>query len=147
MEATAHYQALFRKLEWMHGPLDGEIVAAIVGFNVGGPVSLAKIATKNVYATYELSLSPKQKPSTEGLRFELLSIGSFDEETCRELFTVLGNLSLTKQLGDGHTIDVRAAMKTTNLSQVKLRLFSESQINKGTFGVYQVVRHQSANDT
>jgi hypothetical protein len=69
--------------------LDKDIVTSVVGFAGGGPVSLRKLGSTKVYVTCELSLHPQQKPSTDGLRFELLSVGSFDEETCRALFTSL----------------------------------------------------------
>jgi hypothetical protein len=140
VDAKAHYQALFRKLEWTHGPLDKETVTSIVGFSAGGLVSLSKLANKNIFVTCELSLYPEQKPSAEGLRFELLTIDSFDEDTCRVLLTALGNLSMNEQLGDGHTLDVRGVMKSAKPHEVKLKLFSESKIGNGRFGVYEVLQ-------
>ena len=137
--AATHYRQLFRKLEWLHGPLDKETVTSVVGFAVGGPVSLCKLGSKKIYVTCELSLYPQQKPSTDGLKFELLSVGSFDEETCRALFTSLGNLSMNEELGDGHTVDVSAVLKAGRPQQVMLRLFSESKIGNGKFGVYEVI--------
>ena len=85
MEYGEHFKALFRELEEEHGRLDRKIVGAIVGFSAGGPVSLSTIKRKKIHVTCELSLHEEQKPSAEGLRFELLSVGSFDLPTCRAL--------------------------------------------------------------
>ena len=137
MDAEAHYQALFQELERRHGRLDEDTVTSIVGFSAGGPVSLSKLEKKNIYVTCELSLYPQQKMSAEGLKFELLSVGAFDENTCRALFTALGNLSMDATLGNGHTIDVAGVMRSGEPSQVELKLFS--RIGNGNFGVYQVV--------
>jgi hypothetical protein len=138
MEIAKHYQALFRELERRHGRLDDETLTSIVGFSAGGPVSLSTLAKKNIYVTCELSLYPEQKKSAEGLKFELLSLGKFDEDTCRTLFTALGNLSMNETLGDGHTVDVSGVMPSGEPSQVRLELFSEADIGDGRFGVYQV---------
>jgi hypothetical protein len=140
MGAAKHYQALFRELERRHGRLDDETLTSIVGFSAGGPVSLSKLAKKKIYVTCELSLYPEQKESTEGFKFELLSLGAFDELTCRTLFTALGSLSMNETLGDGHTVDVSGVMPSGAPSQVRLELFSEVDIGAAKFGVYQVAR-------
>jgi hypothetical protein len=134
-----HYEALFRQLERAHGRLDAETLTAVVGFGAGGPVSLSKIERKNIYVTCELSLYPQQKPSAEGLRFELLSLGAFPGTTCRELFTALGNLSMEASLGHDHTIDVRQVLSAGEPPAVRLELFSECEIDGERFGVYQVL--------
>lgn len=130
MGSDQHFRLLFRKLEWMHGALDKDTLASVVGFNGGGPVSMCTLASKSIYVTCELSLYPQQKPSAEGLKYEFLSTGSFDENTC---------LSMNEHLGDGHTVDVRSVVKSGRLTQVKLQLFSECKIGNGRFGVYQVL--------
>ena len=140
MEAAKHYQVLFGELERKHGRLDNETLTSIIGFSAGGPVSLSKLAKKKIYVTCELSLYPEQKQSTEGLKFELLSLGAFNEDTCRTLFTALGNLSMNEALGDGHTVDVSGVMPSGEPAQVRLELFSEVDIGDGKFGVYQVAR-------
>ena len=137
--ARKHYEALFRELEKRHGQLDELTVSAIVGFSAGGPVSLSRIGKKNVYVTCELSLYPEQRPSAEGLKFELLSLGAFDLLTCRALFTTIGNLSMEETLGHDHTIDVRGVLESGKPPQVRLSLFSQSEIGGEMFGVYQVV--------
>lgn len=135
----AHYQALFRDLQKKHGRLDRETVAAIVGFNGGGPVSLSKLGKKGIYVTCELSLYPEQNVSEEGLKFELLSLGPFDMLACRAMFTAIGRLSMQETLGHDHTIDVRDVLPPGGPPQVRLQLFSECEIDGARFGVYQVV--------
>jgi hypothetical protein len=132
-----HYQALFAPLEAKYGPLDGQTRTAIVGFNAGGPVSLCTIERNQVSVTCELSLYPEQKPSTEGLRFELLSLGCFDLDTAQDLFTSLGALSMDEPLGDGHTVDVSAVSDAIQ-GPVRLWLFSRTTIGDRQYGIYEV---------
>jgi hypothetical protein len=139
MGAAKHYQTLFQELERKHGRLDDDTLTSIIGFSAGGPVSLSKLEKKNIFVTCELSLYADQKMSSDGLKFELLSLGAFDEDTCRTLFTALGNLSMNATLGHGHTIDVEAIVPSGEPSQVKLKLFSVSTIGNEKFGVYQVL--------
>jgi len=138
MTPAKHYQALFEELERRHGRLDEETRTSIIGFSAGGPVSLSKLAKKEIFVTCELSLYPEQKQSTEGLKFELLSLGAFSEAACRTLFTALGNLSMNDTLGDGHTVDVSGVMPSGEPAQVRLELFSAVDIGDRKFGVYQV---------
>jgi hypothetical protein len=99
---------------------------------------LSQIAESNIYLTCELSLYPAQKPSAEGIRFELLSLGAFDQDTCRALFSAIGPLSMDATLGDGHTIDVSSLMRSGQPSVIGLTLFSRTRIGYQDFGVYQV---------
>jgi hypothetical protein len=138
MKAASHYQALFRELESRHGRLDEETLTSVVGFSAGGPVSLSQLAKRNIYVTCELSLYPGQKPTSEGMKFELLSLGAFDKAACRTLFTALGRLSMEQTLGDGHTIDVSGVMSAGEPPLVTLKLFSQAKVGNETFGVYQV---------
>ena len=139
MEYGEHFKALFRGLEEEHGRLDRKIVGAIVGFSAGGPVSLSTIKRKKIHVTCELSLHEEQKPSAEGLRFELLSVGSFDLPTCRALFTAIGDLSLQATLGHDHTIGVGDVLGGKGPEKVRLVLFSKTEIDGRRYGVYEVV--------
>ena len=139
MDTHTHYEALFAQLASRFGPLDRATVSAVVGFGAGGPVSLSRIEKKNLHVTCELSLYPAQKASAEGLRFELLSIGAFDLLTCRALFTAIGHLSMEGTLGHDHTIDVRSVLESGQPPQVRLRLFSQTEIGGAMFGIYEVV--------
>ena len=138
MSYRRHFQALFRELEKKHGRLDKEIASAIVGFSGGGPVSLSRMEKKNIHVTCELSLYPEQERSAEGLRFELLSLGAFDLETCRVLLTAIGTLSMEATLGDGHTIDVSGVVEGGEPSRVRLSLFSRTTLDGEDYGIYEV---------
>lgn len=137
MNYVKFYDEIFSALEKKYGKLDNETITPIVGFSVGGPVSLSKIETKKLYVTCELSVHPNQKPSSQGLQYELFSVGNFSEEWCRSVFTALGNLSLEAELGDKHTINISGITEGPEI--VKLRLFSQSTINNKQYGVYEVL--------
>jgi hypothetical protein len=139
MDYETHYRELFKPLEMARGTLDSDTLTSIIGFSAGGPVSLVKIEKKSIYVTCELSVYPEQKRSAEGFRFELLSLGSFDAETCRSVFTALGALSMDATLGNGHTVDVSGVVASKRISNVKLKLFSKSTIDNELFGVYEVL--------
>lgn len=129
MGAGEHYEALFRELERRHGRLDESTVSAVVGFSAGGPVSLSTIRRKNIYVTCELSLYPEQRASAEGLKFELLSHNAFDLLACRALFTA---------------IDVEGVMGSGDPPQVRLSLFSKTEIGGEMYGIYQVAPGRSS---
>ena len=134
------YSLLFGGLVEVHGPLDSETVTSIVGFSVGGPVSLAKSESQNIVATCELAAYPEQVVSSEGLNYELLSIGHFELDWCRSVFTALGALGMEAELGDGHTIDISGIIeKGDRNTEVLLRLFSQMSYGGKNYGVYQVL--------
>jgi hypothetical protein len=137
MEPKQHYHALFAALVAAYGRLDENTLTGIIGFNAGGPVSMCTIERKNIAVTCELSLNPEQQRSAEGLKFEFLSLGAFDVETTRKLFTGLGALSMDAVLGDRHTVDVSHIVETTE-PVVTLRLFSRTKIDSDDFGVYEI---------
>ena len=88
------YAQLFSAIESRYGKLDDETVTAVIGFTAGGPVSISKISDKDFFVTCELALNPNQVMSSEGLRFELASHGTFNLDQSREVLTALGDLSL-----------------------------------------------------
>ena len=133
-----HYRILFAELERRLGKLSEETLTSIVGFNAGGPVSLCEVPRKSVFVSCELSLYPEQVPSAEGLRFEVLSVGCFDLERCRRMFTAIGALSLESQLGDEHTVDLSEVLDDESPLTVRLRLFSRSEIGGNQYGIYEV---------
>jgi hypothetical protein len=137
------YQTLFRKVNRECGPFDGNTRTAIIGFSAGGPVSFFKVAGKPIFATCELSQYPEQVRSVEGLKFEFLVKMRLAESEIYSLFTGLGNLSMQSRLGDGHTIDVSSLSGVSNLSVVRLRLYSSSRFRLRRYGVYEVVRAAS----
>ena len=139
MTTSEHYAALFSELESRVGKVSDHTLTSIVGFGAGGLVSICEIPGKNAYVSCELSLYRQQVPSAEGLRFELLSVGSFTEEDCRRIFTAVGALSFESQLGHGHTAEVSVAFGGGAEVLVQLNLFSQTQTMDGRFGIYEVL--------
>lgn len=134
----AHYDQLFGPLETEHGKLDESTLTSIVGFDAGGPVSLSCIASRDLYVTCELSVSPDQVPSAEGFNFELLVRGWLGEAAARDLLTALGDLSLRAQLGEGHTVDVSGVLPAGQPQRVCLREYSRALIGGRDYGIYEV---------
>jgi len=140
MEYGNFYLVLFQELEAKYGPLDAETISSIVGFSAGGPVSLSKKGAKRLFVTCELAAYQEQKKSSEGINYELLSIGDFSEEWCKNVFTALGNLSMNAVLGDNHTIDVSGVVEPGDtVKQVRLTLFSRTKHKGKDYGIYRVV--------
>jgi hypothetical protein len=137
MDYQQHYARLFAPLEKSFGKLDDETLTSIVGYTMGGPVSVCKISAHRIFVTTELSVIEKQQRSTDGIKFELFSKGDFNEDRARKIFMALSNLSMTSRLGHGHTIDVSCVTQKKN-DIVLLNLFSKTQINRKKFGLYQV---------
>ena len=137
MNYEKFYTDLFSQVVNEYGELDPETLTAIVGFSGGGPVSLNKITSKNLFITCELALYPDQKLSTEKLRYELMATEFPDAEWCQSVFTALGNLSFNAALGDKHTIDI-SGISESGPKLIKLSLFSKSVINGENYGVYKV---------
>lgn len=134
-----HYAELFRRVEEQYGRLDGDTLTAVLGFSVGGPVSLSTIKAAGLFVTCELSVYEEQVPSSEGLKFELMSVGDFDQNEGWSLLTAVGALSMSSQLGHGHSIDA-SLLNIADVSSVRLSLYSTADIDGSPFGVYQVHR-------
>ncbi len=139
MSAKEHYTTLYAELIERHGALNDETISSIIGFSGGGPVSMCQIGHEAIYVTCELSLYPDQICSTDGFRYELLSLGGIDEDACRAIFTALGDLSMEAQLGDTHTVDVSGIAGADGITAISLKKFSSSRIGDGMFGIYEVI--------
>jgi hypothetical protein len=94
MSLRSHYADLFADAEREFGAAAAQALSGIVGFSAGGPVSMCRLGTGDVYVTCEISLSPDQKVSKQGLRFELLSRLPLSESDTQDLLTGIGSLSL-----------------------------------------------------
>src|SRR5580692_9959924 len=123
MSAHTHYASLFANIERDFGPASAETLTGIIGFSAGGPVSMCRLGTKNVYVTRELSLSPDQKLSAQGLRFELLSRLPISESETQDFLTNIGALSLDATLGDRHTVDLTAISPSPDIKKIRLKLY------------------------
>jgi len=140
MDYNAFYKILFSKVEQEIGLVDEETISAIVGFSAGGPVSLSQVESKKVFITCELSLYPQQKKSSEKINFEFISIGDFEMEWCRRVFTSLGALSMDAVLGHGHTINISEIVDSEDTrKRIKLLFYSQSTYKGKKYGIYRVV--------
>lgn len=140
MDYRDFYKKLFSSLEEEFGELDEETITSIIGFSAGGPVSLCKQSKSHLFITCELSCYPDQKYSTDGLKFELFSVGNFSEKWCRSVFTALGNLSMNAQLGSGHTIDISGVVEPDSVvKKVSLQFYSWLEYEEKRYGLYQVI--------
>lgn len=138
-----HFQELFQDLECEYGKLDDETITSLVGFSAGGPVSICKQSAADLFVTCELSVYPNQQLSAEGLKFELFSVGSFNEQQARDVFTALGNLSMNASLGDDHTVDI-SSVDGAPVGIVRLCHYSTRNIDGSKFGVYRVIPDQQS---
>jgi len=135
--AANHYEALFADIAKSCGPVDNVTLTGIVGFSAGGPVSMCRVGAAD-YVTCELSLHPEQVESSEGLKFELLSLVGLEEAKCQRLLTAIGTLSMEAVLGDRHTVDVSQIISNAPFSSVQLKLKSRCEIGGRRYGIYAV---------
>jgi len=138
MSAHAHYASLFAGLERDFGPVSTETLTGIIGFSAGGPVSMCRVGTGQVFVTCELSLTPEQKLSAQDLRYELLSRLPLSEPDTQDFLTSIGSLSLDARLGDRHTVDVSAVSPSSDIRKIRLKLHTSCEINGSRYGIYEV---------
>ena len=138
MSSQAHYAFLFAGLERDFGPVSDNTMTGIIGFSGGGPVSMCRVGSGNVFVTCELSLTPEQKRSAQGLKFELMSRLPLSEADTQNFLTSVGSLSLDAKLGDRHTVDVSAVSPTLEIQKIRLRLHLDCEIGGERYGVYEV---------
>ena len=132
-----HYAKLFEELQLQFGTLDANTTTWVIGFAAGGPVSMVTRKDAKLFATCELSVYEEQRPSTEGVKFELFCMDDFDEGQAQTLLTALGALSMQAQLGDRHAVDA-CQISGTGVKQVRLHLFSTAEIEGIGYGLYRV---------
>jgi len=109
MDYNSFYTKLFAPLESSIGPIDAETIAAIIGFDAGGPLNFCTIGynTSNPIKTYvscEMAVRKEQRPSSAG-RYELL-VSCDDERWVRSVITDIARMSCDVSFGDGHTLDI-----------------------------------------
>jgi hypothetical protein len=134
-----HYERLFKPVVREYGSIDDNTITGIVGFGAGGPVSVCRTTSRKIYVTCELSLYASQHVSSDGIRFELLSRSSFGESATIAMLTALGNLSMSTDLGEGHTVDLTGALPELGITAVRLRLYSRVGVFRSKHGIYEVV--------
>jgi hypothetical protein len=140
MSYRQHYAVLFDRLEDEFGRLEPETITGIIGFSAGGPVSMCKLTQAALFVTCELSMYDEQKPSSDGIRFELFSKDDLNEKQAQTILTALGAFSMDAQLGNNHTVDVSVAEASVDV--IKLELYSTSEIDSHRYGLYRVRPHR-----
>jgi hypothetical protein len=109
VDYSAFYGRLFAPLQAISGPIDRDTIAAIVGFDGGGPLNFCTIGRESgrrfvIYFSCELAVRPGQQPSDFG-RYELLT-SCDDERWVRSVLSEIGRMSLEVAFGHGHTLDI-----------------------------------------
>jgi hypothetical protein len=109
MDYQAFYRQLFAPLEVELGPVEPTTIAAIIGFDLGGPLSFSTFKTQTAgpcitYVSCELAIREEQHPSEFG-RYELLAT-SDNEEWVRSIVSEIGRMTLGTVFGHGHTMDI-----------------------------------------
>lgn len=134
------YAALFHTVEQKACvKFDRETWAAIIGFEVGGPVAMRTVSDSNIYVTSELAMYTEQITSAEGLqRYELMTQGHFALDVAWRLLTAVGAMSLSTTLGDGHTIDMSAVIDGDGPSTVVLSLYTNIEFEGSRYGIYRL---------
>jgi hypothetical protein len=100
------YRRFYKQL--FIGHVDEASIMAIIGFDCGGPVTLCTVGRGRepfvTYVTCELSVRDEQKPAEFG-RYEVMMTCD-DERWAHNILTKLGQMSLERAFGHGHTIDI-----------------------------------------
>jgi suppressor of fused protein SUFU len=108
MDYQRFYIQLFQPIEERIGRIDDMTMAAIVGFDCGGPVSLATVGYGRepfvTYVTCELAVRDEQQPAEFG-RYELMMTCD-DEAWARHILTKIGQMSMEDVFEHGHTVDI-----------------------------------------
>ena len=108
MNYNRFYKQLFQPIEERIGRVDEASIMAIVGFDCGGPVTVCTVGRGReqfvTYVTCELSVRDEQRPAEFG-RYEVMTTCD-DERWAHKILTMLGQMSLERVFGHGHTIDI-----------------------------------------
>lgn len=141
MDYDRFYKQLFKPVEAQFGPFDPMTVLAVVGFDLGGPLSFSTIghekkAKFGTFITCELACREEQQPSALG-RYELL-ITCDEFDWCRGVLSDLGPLSTEAVLGHGHTVDIGGLVKKRSPIQgIALETFASMEIDGEPYGIFQ----------
>ena len=110
MDYNLFYNQLFQPIEERIGHIDEASIAAVIGFDYGGPVTLCTVGYGReqfvTYVTCELAVRDEQLPAEFG-RYELMMTCD-DEAWARKILTEIGLLSQESVLEHGHTVDIGA---------------------------------------
>lgn len=133
MNYNRFYKQLFRPIEKRIGTLDPATIMAIVGFDCGGPVSLNTVGRGRdkfvTYVTCELAVRKEQKPAKFG-RYEAM-MNCDEERWAHHVLTKIGQMSMERPFGHGHTIDIsRVVKRGVRLQGLVVEEFARVRINR-----------------
>ena len=137
------YESLFSPIEAMIGPIDLETIGAVIGFDMGGPLSFCTIGASNhssmiTYVSCELAVREEQKPSSIG-RYELLCTCD-DQAWVRTIVSRIGRASLETVFGPNHTLDIGALVGPEDPIQgVLLEQVCTVEIDQRQFSILRVI--------
>ena len=143
MDCDAFYEELFRPLERELGPTDPLTIAAIVGFDVGGPLQFSTFAhdgpiERRAYVSCELAPRTEQQPSQRG-RYELL-IHCADEQWVRNVLSDIGRMTLEVAFDDGHSLDIGPWVEPdATIQGVVFERAYTARIGGSLYGVLRVI--------
>jgi hypothetical protein len=127
----------------MLGPLDPEALIAIVGFDVGGPLSFctfsrAAPARFMTYVSCELAVRSEQRPSSVG-RYELL-VTCNDERWVRSVVSDIGRMSMEVAFDHGHTLDIGAWVDSAATIQgIVFETLYKTLIEHRPYGILRII--------
>ena len=143
MDTTRFYSQLFAPLEQLLGARDRDTLAAIIGFDGGGPLSFCTFgrgppASFPTYASCELAMRLDQHPASFG-RYELL-VTCDDETWVRSVVSEIGEMSLELSFDDGHTLDIGPRVERGAVLQAVLfEKVCETEIDAERIGILRVI--------
>lgn len=138
MDYAAFYDQLFRSIVERVGPIDHETIAAIIGFDAGGPVSLCSVGHGlHEFVTYvscELAVRDDQLVGEEG-PYELMTCCN-DESWARTVLSGIARLGLEARLEPGHTVDIGPLVgESARLQGVVLDGFASVEIGRRPYRI------------
>lgn len=141
MDYNEFYKQLFQPIEESIGPVDEATIMAIVGFDLGGPVSLCTVGRCRepfvTYVTCELSVREEQKPAKFG-RYELMMTCD-DESWAHDMLTRIGQMSLEGVFGHGHTVDISNIVEVDcPFHGLVVEEFARVKINGSSYGILRI---------
>lgn len=142
-DSSDYYRQLFAPLEATIGKIDPNTRFAVIGFDMGGPLSLCTIGADNhsqfvTYVSCELAVRDQQRPSSIG-RYELLC-SSDSEQWARSILSAIGRASAQMEFGPGHTIDLGPLVQPSDsLQGVLFETEIATQIHGRPVGILRVI--------
>ena len=143
MDYEKFYRRLFVPLESIHGPIDGDTIVAIIGFEAGGPLNFCTFGRESsdrfiTYVSCELAVREEQQPSEFG-RYELL-IACDDERWVRGIVSDIGRMSFEVPFGHGQTMDIGPWVESgESIQGIVFEKVCATKIDRKPYGVMRII--------